>query len=135
MDRVFEESFGPVADYAGRELQANPKAKAEYRLPIDAYVTEGEIVVQAALPGVAPENVTISLEGEALTISAELPARVENVTYTVAERRVGKFSRTITLNVDVEADKAEAKFNNGLLTLRLPKAEAVKPKQIKVTAK
>lgn len=125
MDHMLEESFGPTRDYAADE----------FRLPVDAYVTENEIVVQAGLPGVAPENVTISIEGDSLTLSAELPARLENVAYSFAERTHGKFSRTLLLNVPVEADKAEAHFDNGLLTLRLPKVEAVKPKQIKVKAK
>ncbi len=125
MDRMLEESFGPTRDYASDS----------FRLPVDAYTTEGEIVVQASLPGVAPENVNISIEGETLTISADLQARLENVAYSFAERTHGKFSRTLLLNVDVQADKAEAHFDNGLLTLRLPKAEAVKPKQIKVQAK
>jgi HSP20 family protein len=125
MDRLLEESFGPFRDYAAEE----------FRLPIDAYVTDGEIVVQAALPGVKPEAVEISVEGETLKISAELPAKLENIDYAFAERPHGKFSRSLVLNVPVQADKAEAGFDNGLLTLRLPKAEAVKPKQIKVQAK
>ena len=125
MERMFEESFGPTRDYAGEE----------FRLPIDAYATQGEIIVQAGLPGVKPESVEISVEGDTLKIGAELPARLENVDYTFTERPHGRYSRSLLLNVPVEADKAEAHFDNGLLTLRLPKAEAVKPKQIKVKAK
>ena len=125
MERVFEESFSPA-----RENTAE-----EFRLPIDAYTTEGDIVVQAGLPGVKPESVEISVEGDNLRISAELPARLDNADYTFTERPRGRYSRTLLLNVPVEADKAEAHFDNGLLTLRLPKSEAVKPKQIKVKAK
>ncbi len=125
MERMFEESFGPTRDYAGDE----------FRLPIDAYATEGEIVVQAGLPGVNPDTVEISVEGDTLKISAELPPKLENLDYTFAERRHGRYSRTLMLNVPVEADKAEAHFDNGLLTLKIPKAESIKPKQIKVKAK
>lgn len=125
MERMFEESFGPTRDYAGDE----------FRLPIDAWATDNEIVVQAALPGVKPEAVEISVEGDTLRISAELPAKLENVDYSFQERAHGRYSRSLTLNVAVQADKAEAHFDNGLLTLTLPKAEAIKPKQIKVTAK
>ncbi len=125
MERMFEESFGPTRDYAGDE----------FRLPIDAWATDNEIVVQAALPGVKPEAVEISVEGDTLRLSAELPAKLENVDYSFQERAHGRYSRSLTLNVAVQADKAEAHFDNGLLTLTLPKAEAVKPKQIKVTAK
>lgn len=127
MERMFEDSFGPTRDYAG--------ASDESRLPLDAWATENEIVVQAALPGVKPEAVEISVEGDTLRISAELPAKLENVDYTFQERAHGRYSRSLLLNVAVQADKAEAHFDNGLLTLTLPKAEAIKPKQIKVTAK
>lgn len=125
MERMFEESFGPTA----------PANGADRRLAIDAYATDGEIIVQASLPGVKPEEVEINVEGDTLKISAELPARLENVDYTFAERPHGRYSRALLLNVPVEPDKAEAHFDNGLLTLKLPKAEAVKPKTIKVKAK
>src|SRR5258708_34531445 len=79
LDRMFEESFGPTRDNAAEE----------FRLPVDAYVTENDIVVQASLPGVAPEAVSISVEGDSLTISADLPAKVENKTYSLAQRAHG----------------------------------------------
>jgi HSP20 family protein len=125
MERMFEESFSPARGNGAEEM----------RLPIDAYTTDGEIVVLAGLPGVRPDNVEINVEGDTLRISAELPARLDNADYTFTERPSGRYSRTLLLNVPVEADKAEAHFDNGLLTLRLPKAEAVKPKQIKVKTK
>lgn len=125
MERMFEESFSPTA----------PANGGDRRLAIDAYATDGEIIVQASLPGVKPEEVEINVEGDTLKIGAELPARLENVDYTFAERPHGRYSRTLLLNVQVEPDKAEAHFDNGLLTLKLPKAEAVKPKTIKVKAK
>ncbi|MEK7325122.1 MAG: Hsp20/alpha crystallin family protein [Chloroflexota bacterium] len=127
MERMFEESFGPTA----------PANGTDRRLAIDAYATDDEIIVQAALPGVKPEEVEINVEGDTLKISAELPARLdaERADYTFAERPHGRYSRALLLNVPVEPDKAEAHFDNGLLTLKLPKAEAVKPKTIKVKAK
>lgn len=125
MERMFEESFGPARDNAAEE----------FRLPIDAYATDADIVVQAGLAGVKPENVEISVEGDTLKISADLPAHLDNVDYTFTERPHGRYSRTLLLNVPVEADKAEAHFDNGLLTLHIPKAEAVKPKQIKIKTK
>jgi HSP20 family protein len=125
MERMFDETLAP----------ANYSANVEGRLTVDAYTTQNEIVVQAALPGVKPEDVEITVENDTLKISAELPKRLENVDYTFAERPHGRFSRTLMLNVPVEADKANAHFENGLLTLTLPKAETVKPKMIKVKAK
>ena len=133
VDRLFDRSFvGPALWRRNGDDQPEDRV---FRLPIDAYATGGEIIVQAAFPGLAPESVSITVEGDTLTLSGELPGRLENVAYEFAERPHGKFSRTLTLNVPVDADKAEAKFENGLLTVTLPKIEAVRPKAITVTAK
>ncbi|MCC6905604.1 MAG: Hsp20/alpha crystallin family protein [Anaerolineae bacterium] len=105
------------------------------RLPLDAYATENEIVVTAAVPGVKPEDVEITVEGDTLTIRGEIPGRIENVSYVFSEQFHGPFSRTLQLNVPVDQDRIEAQFENGVLTLTLPKAEAIRPKVIKVTAK
>lgn len=128
MDRLFEDSFVP----AGR--RAEPREQV-YRLPLDAYVTAEEIVVVANMPGVKPEGVEITIEGDTLTIRGERPAPLENVDYVLQERTHGKFQRTLNINIPVDANKAEAKFENGLLTLVIPKAEAVKPKTIQVVSK
>ncbi len=105
------------------------------RLPLDVYTTDNEIVVVAPVPGINPDDVEITLEGETLTIRGEIPARLENVDYVFSECYHGPFSRTLQLNVPIDVDKVEATFENGMLTLVLPKAEAVKPKVIKVQAK
>jgi HSP20 family protein len=127
MNRLFEDSF--VGSTPTRDGQAT-----EMRLPIEAYATDHEIVVRAAVPGLKPEDVEITVEGDTLTIRGEFPRPLENVNYIFAERPWGRFNRTLQLNVPVEADKAEAVFDNGLLTLTLPKAEAVRPKVIPVKA-
>jgi HSP20 family protein len=98
------------------------------------YSTEEEIVIQAAVPGLAPEEVEITIEGDTLTIQGELPAALGNVNYLFQERPTGKFIRVLSLNIPVDADKSEATFSNGLLTLTIPKAEAIRPRQIKVKA-
>jgi len=105
------------------------------RLPIDAYSTENEIVITAAVPGVNPDDVEITVEGDTLTIRGEIKARIENAKYIIGERFVGPFARTLQLNVPIEVDKVEATFENGVLTLVLPKAEEVRPKMIKVQRK
>ena len=128
MNRLFEDSF--VGNGADR-----PAAQHELRLPIEAAANDHEIVVRAAVPGLKPEDVEIMIEGETLTLRGEFPAPPDNVNYIYAERPWGKFSRTLQLNVPIEADKAEATFENGLLTLKLPKAEAVRPKVIRVKSK
>lgn len=128
MDRLFEDSFVPSRprEQAGERV---------YRLPLDAYMTPEEIVVTANMPGVKPETVEITLEGDTLTIKGERPAPLGNVDYVLQERAYGKFQRTLNINVPVDANKAEASFENGLLTLTIPKAEAVKPKTIQVVSK
>ena len=138
---VFEDVF------RGPAVWSRPARAAEARLrppqtlargavvPIDAYVTDHEIVIQAAFPGIAPENVHVTLDGDTLTLSAELPGRLENVDYAFAERPHGRISRQLSLNVPVDVEKSEASFDNGLLTLTLPKADVARPKTIAVTTK
>ncbi len=126
MDRLFEDSFIPTRRRVREEA---------FRLPLDAYVTPEEIVILANMPGVKPEEVEITIEGDTLTIKGERPAPLENVDYVLQERAYGKFQRTLTINIPVDANKAEAKFENGLLTLTIPKAEAAKPKTIQVVSK
>lgn len=126
MDRLFEDSM----------VRRQPQQREQrFQLPVDAYVTPEEIVVMANMPGVSPENVEITLEGDTLTIRGQRPAPLENVNYVIQERVYGTFQRTLNINVPVDADRAEAKFENGLLTLTIPKAEAVRPKTIQVRSK
>ncbi len=89
----------------------------------------------AAVPGVDPENVEITFEGDVLTIRGEFPGALENVDYIMRERRQGRFSRTLSFNVPVNADAIEATFEHGVLTIVAPKAETIKPKTIKVTTR
>src|SRR5512136_1627546 len=128
MDRLFEDSFVPSrrGEQAGERL---------YRLPLDAYVTPDEIVIVANMPGVKPENVEITLEGDTLTIRGERPAPMENVDYVLQERPYGMFQRTLNINIPVDSGKAEANYESGLLVLTIPKAEASKPKTIQVVSK
>ena len=106
-----------------------------YRLPIDVYTTPSEIVLTANVPGLKPDEVQITMEGDTLTVNGEFKPPMENVDYIFQERPFGKFSRTLTINVPVDADKIEATFENGVLIIVLPKAEAAKPKVIKVETK
>ncbi|MGC8827113.1 MAG: Hsp20/alpha crystallin family protein [Anaerolineae bacterium] len=129
MDRLFEES---LVNWRRLGVSAGERTM---RLPIDAYATDNEIVIIAPVPGVNPEEVEITLEGDTLTIKGEIKPPLENVDYIFQERAYGPFSRTLTLNVPVDAEKAEATFENGILTLTIPKAESVKPKTIKVKSK
>jgi HSP20 family protein len=125
MERLLDEDIGDE-----RVL-----GRGEARLPIDVYTTPAEIVITAAVPGLSPEEVEVTLENEMLTIRGELPLPLENVEYIFQERPYGRFSRALTLNVPIDVDNVEATFENGLLTLTLPKAVPTKPKTIKVKVK
>ena len=108
-----------------------------WSMPVDVIETKDQIIVKAAVPGVKPDEVDVSITGETLTIKGATKAeeKFEDGSYLRKERRFGAFQRTLTLPVNVVADKARAEFENGVLTLTLPKTEAVKPKSIKVNLK
>jgi HSP20 family protein len=129
MDHLFEDSF----------VRAFPRWNDGQRgtlyLPVDAYETDDEIVVNTSLPGMKPDDVEITFEADTLTIKGEIKPPIENVNYVIRERTFGPFARTLTFNVPVQADKAEATFESGVLTLTVPKAEEVRPRQIKVKTK
>jgi len=129
MDRLFEESFVRP----GQRWGASGENRCD--VPVDAYVTEEELVITVAVPGLAPEEVNITIEGDTLTITGELKGPLDNVNYLVQERGYGAFSRTLRLNIPVQADKAEASFDKGVLTLTIPKQEELKPKTITVKTK
>lgn len=129
MDRLFEESVirpsGFTFELGGGDI------------PIDIYQTQNAIVIKATLPGIKPEEVEISATDNVLTIKAEKQEEkeVKDKDYIRKENRYGMFSRSITLPIGIDADKAEANFDNGILTLNLPKSEKEKPKQIKIQPK
>jgi len=130
MDRLFEESF--VRPRAGWLAPLGAES-----LAVDMYETDDDVVVKTTVPGVKSEDIDVSITGDVLTIKGETKSeeKVEKANYIRQERRYGAFSRSLTLPSTVMADKATAEFENGVLTLTLPKTEEVKPKTIKVKAK
>ncbi|HEY7590749.1 MAG TPA: Hsp20/alpha crystallin family protein [Candidatus Limnocylindrales bacterium] len=126
MDRLFEDSFVRPTGWTG---------SGEIALPLDVSSTGDELVVQAALPGIRPEEVEITVEDGNLTIRGETRSEEEKGQgdYLVREIRRGTFTRAVSLPSGLEPDKASATFENGMLTLRIPKAEQVKPKQIRIS--
>jgi HSP20 family protein len=130
MDRLFEESF--IRPRAGWLAPLGAEA-----LAVDVYETDQDVVVKSSVPGGKPEDIDITITGDTLTIKGEtkVEEKVEKANYIRQERRYGAFSRSLTLPTTVVAEQAKAEFENGVLTLTLPKAEEVKPKSIKVKAK
>jgi HSP20 family protein len=105
-----------------------------WQLPVDAYTVDDAIVLEADVPGVKPEELDIKLEGDVLTIRGEFKNRAENRNYILRERISGPFERVLTINTPIDYNKVAATFEEGVVQIVLPKSEAVKPKQIKVTA-
>lgn len=129
MDRLFEDSFVNPAGWL-------TIASGSMTPAVDMWETPDDIVVSASLPGIAPENVEITLTGQTLTLRGEIKAaeEVQRDQYLLQERRYGTFHRQFTLPVRVDGDAAQATFENGVLHLRIPKAPEVKPRHIEIKA-
>ena len=130
MDRLFEDSFV-------RPSRALPGVDGPGGVALDAYQTPDEVVVKAAMPGMKPEEVDIDITGDTLTIKGVSKAEdeVKSEDYIYRERRYGAFSRSMVLPGGLKSDQAEATMEDGVLTLRIPRAEEVKPKAITVKAR
>jgi HSP20 family protein len=128
MDRLFEDSF----------VRSRPwglAGDAAAALPLDITSSSDALIVDAALPGIAPEDVEITVADGTLTIHAETRSeRTDEEGQTlISEIRRGSVGRAVALPSGLEPDKASATFDNGVLHLRIPKAEAVKPRQIRIS--
>jgi HSP20 family protein len=130
MDKLLEDSF--VAPYRFSIVPS-----AGLAVPINMYQTDREVVVKAALPGIKPEEIDVSITGDTLTIKGETKSneeiKRENCLYK--EHRYGAFRRSVALPDGLKSDKAEAVFDQGVLTLTIPKLEKTKPKSVKIKAK
>ncbi len=104
-------------------------------LPLDVTTTADAVTIEAALPGITPEDVDITIENGTVTISGKTAdeRKADEGSYVVQEIRRGSFSRSVTLPNGLEPDKANATFENGILRLEIPKAEQLKPRQIKIS--
>jgi HSP20 family protein len=96
---------------------------------------QNSVYVDALAPGVDPDTLNVSVMGRQLVISGEklpLPKKITPEAVHRSERSAGTFSRSVALSSEIETQKVKAQYNNGLLKITLPKAEAAKPKQIQV---
>lgn len=128
MDRLFEDSFV-------RPRTFSLTGETTVGLPLDIRNTADALVVDAALPGIRPEDVEITVEDGTLTIRAESSSerRSEEGEVLINELRHGSVSRAVALPSGLEPDKATATFEHGILHLSIPRAEAVKPRQIRIS--
>ena len=110
---------------------------------VDVYQDKENVIVTAEVPGLAEKDVDLTITGNTLTLKGEKASpvgeghgsEVKKQDYQRVERTYGSFQRVIELPVEVNAEKAKAKLTNGVLTVTLPKSEAVKPKQISIDVK
>jgi HSP20 family protein len=127
MDRLFEDSVVRPVGWGSPGFDLG--------LPVDVSMTADELVVEAQLPGIKPDDVDVTVENGTLTIRADSSEETRNGKgdYLVQEIRRGTISRTISLPNGLEPDKATATFEDGTLTLRIPKADELKPRQIRIS--
>jgi HSP20 family protein len=126
MDRLLQDAFVPSLTGGAEGAQFWPA--------VDIVNTEDAFVVVASLPGVGPDDVEITLENQTLSIRGQVgdDSESEGGDYLYRERRIGRFSRQITFPTRVEAENADARFENGTLRLRVPKAAETKPRRIEI---
>ena len=135
MDRLFDDAFTRPF-FSIRDGGSTGSAPA-----IDVYQTEDEVVVKAALPGIKADKVQINVSNDTtapvVTIKGEMKHQeeVKDKSWHIREHRWGAFERSIMLPTGVISDRAKADFENGLLTITLPKSEEVKPRTITIKAK
>jgi HSP20 family protein len=127
--RLFDDRFDRIIERAfGRDRQA------PWMPAMDVYETDEKVVVTVELPGIKAEDVEVSVEDATLTVSGtrEFTSEVTEESYHRIERRYGSFSRAVSLPPQVDTGKVEARFEDGVLAVEVPKVEKAKPKRIQI---
>tara|TARA_B100000315_G_scaffold236476_1_gene252286 strand:+ start:1037 stop:1498 length:462 start_codon:yes stop_codon:yes gene_type:complete len=124
MNRRWRESSPPI----------DRAEKRQWAIPVDVVEEGDDLLLRASLPGVNPDDIDVSIEDRVLTIKAETKAEQERKEggYLIRERRSGSFHRSLRLPDTVDTDKAKTGYENGVLTVALPKAESKKAKHLKI---
>lgn len=139
VDHIFREN--PWGDTIGTvwSRQEPRSGKAAFPMPLDIYSNDNEVVILAAVPGMHPDDLDLTIQKNTVMISGELhsPTAGEegnNLTWYARELAEGTYRRSVTLPFLVDSDKAEATFEHGILRVVLPKAEESRPKKVAIQA-
>ena len=128
--REFDRLFDSALDMPAFRSETT----STWGLALDLIENEDDYVIKASVPGIAPDDLEITLSDNTLTISGEFKQdeSINEEQYRMRERRYGSFQRSVTLPTTVDREGIEANYDDGILTLQVPKAEEVKPKRIAI---
>ena len=137
MDRIWRRFGGSHGGFNGFNHGFNQEENNGFEAwaaPLDVVADGEDFVVRASMPGVSPDNIHVSIEDNVLTIRGETASHFENTegSYLMRERRSGSFHRALRLPDTVDQDRAEPRYEHGVLTVTLPKAEAKRARQFEV---
>ena len=137
VEDVFDRMWGgrPRWGYSSRRFTNH--GEGSWAIPLDVVRGDDAISVHASLPGIKPEHVSVTIEDDVLTVSGQTESEEEHKedAYLMRERRFGSFRRSLRLPETVDPDRAETTYEDGVLTVTLPKSEAKRAKQLTVKAK
>ena len=125
--------FRKLDEMLNRAWQGDGDGHVERRwaIPIDLTQDGDDVVLRATIPGVAPEDIDVTIEDGVLTINAETPSD-SDASFIIRERRAGKLYRALRLPNTLDVGKAESDYRHGVLTLTFPKVEAVKARRLEI---
>ena len=120
--------------FSGRSMPTTGAQGRSWMPPVDMHDTSDELVLRVEVPGVREKDIVVSITGDFLTIKGERRSDPENKDqrFLHVERAYGQFERLIQLPMAVQSDKVKASYRDGVLEIRLPKAEELKPREIKI---
>jgi HSP20 family protein len=127
--RVFEDAF--------TRLLSEPRTGRPWSPAVDIFETENELVLKADVPEVSLQDIDVQVENQTLTLSGERKFAAEDNSkgFHRIERSYGQFTRSFSVPATVDAEKVSAEYHDGVLTVKLPKKEAAKPRQVKIAVK
>ncbi len=135
LDEAMKETDAePEKGYSDEHTGGGETEEQEGQLTVDVFQDDANVVVQSTIAGVAPDDLDVSITNDMVTVRGERRRtyQVDQEDYFYQECYWGPFSRSIILPVEIDADRAEAKIKNGILTIRIPKANAAMTRKLKV---